>query len=552
MARLKGIAITGFRSIDDEIDVRFPEHGGVLIVGENNAGKSNIVRALDLVLGERWPGSFSPEDHDYFGREPRAPGAGIRVTVDVEDVVDERWGAISSLSLSCSDDARTEFTMDTESAPSRFVSNAVRNQLTCMVVGADRRLSYQLSYASQWTLLSKLMRRFHHVLMDDEARVERLRDYFALLHDVFDEVDEFAEFRMQLATQVEELSQNLTYGLDIDFSAYDPSNYFRAMRVHPMLDGQTRSFDELGTGQEQILALGFAYSYAHAFAGDNMDLVLVVEEPEAHLHPLAQDWLATRLSRFLDADVQVLITTHSPSFIDLQRLDGLVVARKAEDSSATYTLQRSPAELAAHCHDTGASPGLSAESILSHYDAHATAEIRAAFFARAVLLVEGLTEALALPILLARLGVETARLGIAVVSVTGKGNLAKWWRLFTCYETPTLIMFDNDVKNDPDAARRTDVLDTVGIPQEDHEALLTAETLVVRDSVVVFGNDYESTLRGLLPDYEAVEQTAENVVGTSKPLKARYVADHLPLEDRPPELELFAAAVLRLVEPGPT
>lgn len=45
MARIDRLRITGYRSIKDEIEILFPEIGPVVLVGENNAGKSNIVKA---------------------------------------------------------------------------------------------------------------------------------------------------------------------------------------------------------------------------------------------------------------------------------------------------------------------------------------------------------------------------------------------------------------------------------------------------------------------------------------------------------------------------
>ncbi|MGB9619585.1 MAG: TOPRIM nucleotidyl transferase/hydrolase domain-containing protein [Armatimonadota bacterium] len=61
---------------------------------------------------------------------------------------------------------------------------------------------------------------------------------------------------------------------------------------------------------------------------------------------------------------------------------------------------------------------------------------RSGFFARPVVLVEGSTEALALPVLLAKRGLEVEKEGIALISVGGKGNLAKWYRLYRAYEIP--------------------------------------------------------------------------------------------------------------------
>jgi putative ATP-dependent endonuclease of OLD family len=89
-----------------------------------------------------------------------------------------------------------------------------------------------------------------------------------------------------------------------------------------------RSFDELGTGQEQILAVAFAYAYSRAYGAGEDGLVLVIDEPEAHLHPLAQRWLAAKVDGLGDRGVQVIVTTHSPAFVDLSHIDGLVCVRK--------------------------------------------------------------------------------------------------------------------------------------------------------------------------------------------------------------------------------
>ena len=53
--RLRQIAIEGFRSIDDQIVINFPENQPTVLIGENNSGKSNIIR-IELMFG----GSFTP------------------------------------------------------------------------------------------------------------------------------------------------------------------------------------------------------------------------------------------------------------------------------------------------------------------------------------------------------------------------------------------------------------------------------------------------------------------------------------------------------------
>ena len=229
-----------------------------------------------------------------------------------------------------------------------FVSNETREQCICIFVGADRRLSYQLSYSTKYTLLSKLMKKFHQALTADINRVDKLKNRFEEVKSLFKSVDQFATFTNELQNQVSELSSNLEYGLSIDFSAYDPSNYFQALRVYPHENGKVRNFDELGTGQEQILALCFAQAYARAFR-DASGLLLVIEEPEAHLHPLAQQWVAQKIRKLASEDIQIVVTTHSPAFLDILSLEGITLVRK--EAGRTIVVQLTREQLAKYCQE---------------------------------------------------------------------------------------------------------------------------------------------------------------------------------------------------------
>lgn len=527
MAALTRLDISGFRSIGDEISIRLPAGKPLVIVGENNAGKSNIIRALDHVLGDRWPGSWAPEDHDYHLRETDSL---IRIMCAVTGV-SHKGSPVGCFELT-SEGGTTEINVELMTGHRQWPNNETRGKLPCVAISADRRLSYQLSYASQWTMLSKLMHRFHAVLISDNTRKEQLKDHFDGLHDLFAAVPEYAAFAERLKSEVAQLGANMPYGLDVDFSAYDPSNFFRSLRVHPQLDGEVRTFDELGTGQEQILALGFAYAFAAAFSGSDDGLILVIEEPEAHLHPLAQEWLATQLHRFTGDGVQVVVTTHSPAFIDIRNLDSLVLVRKTDDT--TEVAQRTAQQLADRCVATGATKA-TADSILEHYDISATPELRAGFFARAIVLVEGPSESFAIPALTRMLGVDLDRLGIACIPVGGKGNLAKWWRFFTAFEIPTLVIFDNDTSDDGSTTKRCDVLAAVGVDDSDQAGFLGAKSLMIGERVAVMGIDFEHTLRTLVPTYAALEDDCRTKHGSlSKPFIARWCAERLGEADCEP------------------
>ena len=238
MARVLKLEVQNYRSVKERVRIKFPGNSPLVLVGENNAGKSNLARALELILGERWPSTYEPEDHDYHDRDDGNSPIGIGVAVDDLTHYDASGYPlpVTHLRWRYPVDDGNPFGMILQTGEVRYVTKATREQLFCIVVGADRRLAYQLSYSSKYTLLSKVMRRFHEELTHDPERVASLRTEFSQIKDLFQGVGPFAAFSDELRRQVDELSSNLQYRLEIDFSAYDPSNY---VSVH----GPLRSVD---------------------------------------------------------------------------------------------------------------------------------------------------------------------------------------------------------------------------------------------------------------------------------------------------------------------
>lgn len=526
MARVNKLQVRNYRSVGEWISIAFPEAGPLALIGENNAGKSNIVRALDIVLGETWPGSFNPEDHDYHQRDRQS--LPMQILLDVEGTRHNKSGkpiAQINWRFDPASDRACSFDAVFDDGSTAWMGNAEREQLACVVVGADRRLGYQLSYASKWTLLSRLMRRFHDVLIQDDDRAQRLRTQFLSIVEVFKEVEEFKGFSDGLRRMAGEFGANLSYALEMDFSAYDPSNYFKSLRVQPTSGGEVRSLDELGTGQEQILALSFAHAYAMAYGAGEAGLVMIIEEPEAHLHPLAQQWLSRKLHSMSEDGVQVVVTTHSPAFLDLAHVEGIACSRKPGEMNSTSVVQHDTASLVEHCRGLGAGKA-DVESLRGFYSASATEELKSGLFARACVVVEGPTEALALPLLLLACGVDVLKAGIAVVSAGGIGSIGRWVRLYSAYGIPTFAVFDADSRDDSDGMKRADLLASLG--EDPGRWVALEDPLVASDAYAVMNPDFEGALRCLFPDsYEDFEEEARQKLGTSKPIVAREACRRL-------------------------
>jgi putative ATP-dependent endonuclease of OLD family len=523
MARLKSITIENYRSIgEDPITINFPENQPVILIGENNSGKTNIIRAIDILFGEWHPKYKEFEDHDYFGRNGENK---IIIQAKVSEF-QKKLGksdkyTYTGFKLEVKKGSENNFVaiQMEDGKENSYVRNELREELSTVLISSEQNLNYQLSYSTKYTLLSKVTKAFHDKLTSDADKINRLKELYQKILNIFDDVAEFKDFKDKMSSITGELIQNMTHSLQLDFSAYDPSNYYKNLRVLPHENGQVRNFDELGTGQQQILALSFAQAYAKCFKNEK-GLILIIDEPEAHLHPLAQKWLARTLYQMAKDGLQLVVTTHSHYFIDLEFLEGIYLVRK--ENEMTYVTNHKKSTFAKYCKDNGAN-NANENTIIPFYVKSATSNILKGFFAKKVVLVEGMTEELALPIYLEKVGLDVLREGIDIIGVGGKGELAKWWRLFTAYNIPCYVCFDNDAEDDGKGNKRRDFLKTMKLEDADQNNILQTEQWLVNDKFCVFGKDFEDTFRKSFTKYNEIEGDIKKELGDSKPLVAREV-----------------------------
>jgi putative ATP-dependent endonuclease of OLD family len=530
MPKLKSISIENFRSIGDEpVVIKFFKNKPIILIGENNSGKTNIIRAIELMFGEFHPKYKNLEDYDHFQRNSEN-----KIVIDAEVIgFKNRLGRNGEFScggfgFTCQKNKETDFyaIQAEDGNTNQYVSSIIRDELLCVVVNAEQNLNYQLSYSTKYTLLSRVTKSFHDRLSSDEDKIKTLKKLFDSIKETFLKVEEFKSFSDNMSTIAGHMITNMSHALNFDFSAYDPSNYFKTLRVQPTEGKHTRSFEELGTGQQQILALCFAHAYAKSFLGQG--LIFILDEPEAHLHPLAQKWLARQMFKMAEEGLQLVITTHSPYFINLEYLNSIYLVTKDEQTIVTNT---DADKLAQYCIKTGAEKA-DKKNILQFYALHSKPHILNGLFAKKIVLVEGETEELSLPIYLDAVGLDTLKEGIAIISVGGKGNLAKWWRLFTNLKIPTFVCFDNDSNDDSKGLKRKDALKAIGIKEKDIERLLTEKDWNLNDSFCVFGGNFEKTMRNSFEKYQEFEEQQINILGNSKPIIARAVSMILSKEEQ--------------------
>jgi hypothetical protein len=156
-------------------------------------------------------------------------------------------------------------------------------------------------------------------------------------------------------------------------------------------------------------------------------VVFLVEEPELFLRPHTQRYLYRRLRDLAAAGNQVVYSTHSPAFLNVARLEELVLVRYSV-RRGTHAVQPEPLQAD------------EAFRVVSEFDA----ERSELFLARAAVLVEGRTEKLVLPSIFHALGHDADRAQVSIVECGGKSNIPVFARICKACRIPFVVVHDRD------------------------------------------------------------------------------------------------------------
>lgn len=281
-------------------------------------------------------------------------------------------------------------------------------------------------------------------------------------------------------------------------------------------DGVSGDIERKGNGVQRALvvavlnALNDNTNAQHPVEGTTYigpTTLLLVEEPELYQHPTRARHFARSLSQLAVVDdnaprMQVVVTTHSPYFVSVANFEAVRLLRRERDGRQSPRRRISEATLediwaqlrTARGYAEGSNEGLTARARLA---GSIDIMVREGFFADAIVLTEGSSDAAAVTAGLARQGVDADARGIAILDAGGVGELDKLLLIFRAFEIPTFVIWDGDVSKGraeaPNrqitAARNRRLLGIVGA------APVAFPTTTVANNYAVFEEDRETTLR---------------------------------------------------------
>jgi hypothetical protein len=165
-----------------------------------------------------------------------------------------------------------------------------------------------------------------------------------------------------------------------------------------------------------------------ACAAEVEGVVFAIEEPELFLAPQGHRYLYRLFHELAERGNQVFFTTHSPGLLNVAALEEVNLVTR-DELGVTAIERLRPVDV----DDTFRA--------MSEFDAE-RAEL---FFSRAAILVEGMTEKVALPFVFRALGHDADREQISIVECGGKANLPLFVEICRRARVPYVVVHDSDL-----------------------------------------------------------------------------------------------------------
>jgi len=348
--KLVSVTVENFRSIAAARKIQITQL--TTLVGPNNEGKSNILRALvlamNLLVARRNPERYRPlptsramarrrrllNRYDWAADCPlkmqtKGTEKGSRITLEFElsdGDVTEFFEAIRShlngtLPISIMfTQSGMEVTIakkgrggKTLSAKASKIADFIAGKIDIQYIPAVRTAE------SAQEIVEDLVDQELEKAESDPRYQQAIADIAALQEPILEDLSR------SITATMKEFLPNITQAR-VAIQARDRSYAFRGLSSISLDDGVETPLDAKGDGVQSLAALALM-RHASSSRHEGKEVLIALEEPESHLHPSAIRQLRVVLGE-LSARYQVVLTTHNPIFTNRQDVQQNIIVRK--------------------------------------------------------------------------------------------------------------------------------------------------------------------------------------------------------------------------------
>jgi len=396
------------------------------LIGPNSSGKTNILKALDLIVGTTYPSVRSFNESDFYLHDTSRT---ILIEVRFQNPIQYRGYDIYGFKLTFDGNDMNYVAIDDAGNTLQYlpsgreikITNEMRGEVSMMYLPLDRQ-AYQQITPSQWKIYGKLLKHIANQIPDYDKGNFKAGVENSFSQHIFHHVQQAKDLLREYVKEQTGLD------LSLELSIIDPT--FVLKDIRPRItspSGFEVDVENEGAGVQSAVAIAIARTYAKIV---QQPLILAIEEPELYLHPHGCRHFYKILKELSQNGVQVIYTTHERSFVNVADLDSILLVKKENGGTRVYTCRNSIT-------------GIDAIKTASKFDE----ELNEVFFANKVILVEGPEDKIACKLAFERLGVELDKHNISVIDCGGNTGIRPMVEILQSFNIDTYVLMDEDPGN---------------------------------------------------------------------------------------------------------
>ena len=312
MSKIKfsSFKISRFRSLLD-VDIPISDEFPVVICGENNIGKTNFLRALNLFFNHiHFDGMFKPNEdipyHVYFGSR----GAGSKTELTGKFEEGDKKIVVKAI---FKPDGNIEYKINNITSERKNVE---------IVLGKFKFVYIESNNINLPSLMSEVLEKDGLLSLDSKRRkqsepLEKLNEFIQLSQNAISDIEREINKCFDALTDFDGILKGKK--VKINFAEFDRlRDVVKTMTSITLHDGNNNSIASKGSGAQRAV---FISLMQYISQNTKNNVIWGIDEPEVFLQPRLQKKLSSVISEIVAKKRQPsILTTHSQHFVNLNNL----------------------------------------------------------------------------------------------------------------------------------------------------------------------------------------------------------------------------------------